>query len=71
MSALTGSVNFLLILLGLGIGAPIGVFYEKMRIKLHHARKALYMAMPLAKAAGYVLGAFGLLAVLGVMWVFG
>jgi len=69
MAALTESVNFLFILLGVAIGIFLGVFGEKARIRLHHARKAMYAAMPLMRVAGFCLAGFVGLIVMGLVWV--
>jgi hypothetical protein len=46
------AVNWLFILLGVAIGIPVGIGYEKGRIWLHRTRAGLRLAGPLLKVAG-------------------
>lgn len=63
------SINALFILLGAGIGIPAGVFGEKLRIKLHHMRKAMYLAWPMLKMMGIFTGGVVVITLLGLTYL--
>jgi hypothetical protein len=46
------AVNWLFIVLGVAIGIPVGVGYEKGRIWLHRTKAGLRLAGPLLKVVG-------------------